>query len=262
MPEPSPALKLACTVVACEPLARDVYRMTLRCPELAAAIEPGQFFNLHVPGDPTHLLRLPFSWAVADRDAGTVEFAFAAVGEGTRRLAELPLGTQTDLLGPAGRGWRVDAACGRALLVAGGTGTVSLVPLAAALAAAGVACDFVEGQPTAEALVYEAEVEKTGASFRAATEDGTRGRAGDASDLSAELLAAGGYGAVYACGPEDMMAKVAAQAKEAGVPCQVSMERLMACGFGACTTCLVDTLDGRKGACKEGPVFDAERVLW
>ena len=59
-----------------------------------------------------------------------------------------------------------------------------------------------------------------------------------------------------------MMAGVAAQAAKAGVPCQVSMERLMGCGFGACTTCLVDTVEGRKGACMAGPVFDAEKVIW
>jgi dihydroorotate dehydrogenase electron transfer subunit len=59
-----------------------------------------------------------------------------------------------------------------------------------------------------------------------------------------------------------MMRAVAKLAAQAGVPCQVSMERLMGCGFGACTTCLVDTVDGRKGACKDGPVFDAERIVW
>lgn len=262
MPEPSPARTLACTVAARTQVAPDLFRMSLRCPELAASLEPGQFFNLRVPGDPTHLLRVPFSWARADREAGEVEFAFAVVGEGTRRLAELPLGTQTDLLGPAGKGWKAPEGCTRALFVAGGTGTVALVPMACALACAGVACDFVEGQPTAERMLFEEEVVDAGAAFMPVTEDGSRGFAGDAAQAAAGMLEDGAYDVVYVCGPEEMMAKVAAAAKAAGVPCQVSMERLMACGFGACTTCLVDTVEGRKGACKEGPVFDAEKVIW
>ncbi len=77
------------------------------------------------------------------------------------------------------------------------------------------------------------------------------------------LLAAGGYDAVYACGPEVMMAGVARLCREAGVACRVSMERMMCCGFGACGTCNVAMADGSyKSCCKDGPVFDAEEVAW
>ncbi len=49
---------------------------------------------------------------------------------------------------------------------------------------------------------------------------------------------------------------------EAGVRTQVSMERRMACGIGACLSCVVETKDGRKRACVDGPIFDAEDILW
>ena len=72
----------------------------------------------------------------------------------------------------------------------------------------------------------------------------------------------GEFDYVAACGPEPMMAKVATAAAKAGVPCEVSLERMMSCGFGACSTCAVETTSGMKGACMCGPVFNAEEVVW
>lgn len=262
MPEPSTALKLACSIALSEPLAPGMQRIRLHCPELAASIEPGQFFNLYVPGDPSQILRLPFSWSVKDEETGDVEFGVLVVGDGTRRLAQLPVGTACDLLGPAGHGWSVPEGAKRALLVGGGSGVVPLVPLAKMLGQMGVACDFVQGAPTAERVIYEDELAAAGATLCVSTDDGTRGTKGFATAVTADLFGRNTYDVVYACGPQPMMAGVAAQAREAGVACQVSMERLMGCGFGACTTCLVDTVEGRKGACMAGPVFDAEKVIW
>jgi dihydroorotate dehydrogenase electron transfer subunit len=67
---------------------------------------------------------------------------------------------------------------------------------------------------------------------------------------------------VCVCGPEVMSRAVAAQAAAAGVACRVSLERLMACGIGACLSCVVTTVDGRERACVDGPVFDADRIVW
>ena len=265
MPEPSTALKLDCTVSLNRPLAAGVQLMRLHCPELAESIEPGQFFDLHVPGDPTHMLRLPFSYSHADPESGEVEFAFRIRGEGTERLAGLPEGTATDLLGPAGKGWTVPEGVRKALLVSGGRGIVTLISLAEELSRRLVPFHLVQGASIAAGIVFTERAEElagSAAAVRPVTEDGSVGTRGLASEVACELIAGGGYDVVYACGPDDMMAAVAAACKAAGVPCQVSMERLMACGFGACTTCLVDTVEGRKGACKEGPVFDAEKVIW
>ena len=262
MPQPSPAHLLPCTVALNEPIAPSMYRMRLACPQLAEELEPGQFFNLYVPGDPSQLLRLPFSWAVANKEEGWVEFSYLIVGSGTRRMAGLPVGTECNLLGPAGHGWWIPEGAKRALVVGGGSGVVPVVPLAGMLVEAGVACDFVQGAPTAERVIYEPEITASGAAFYVSTDDGTRGVHGFSTQVVAELLKQNEYDVVYACGPTPMMRAVAAQAAEAGIACQVSMEKLMACGFGACTTCLVDTKSGRKGACMTGPVFDAEEVLW
>lgn len=262
MPTPSTARKLACEVALNEPCGTALQRMRLRCPELARTIQPGQFFNLRVPFDPTQMLRLPFSWSAASPEEGWVEFAFAVVGDGTARLAVLPVGTPCDLLGPAGHGWDAPKGAERALVVAGGTGIVPCLPLVRDLAVSGTAVDLALGAASADKLLYAEEAAALGARIAVATEDGSRGSLGTAADAAAALMRGSSYDAVFACGPEDMMRDVAALAREAGAPCQVSMERLMACGFGACTTCLVDTVEGRQGACMKGPVFDAGKVVW
>jgi dihydroorotate dehydrogenase electron transfer subunit len=76
------------------------------------------------------------------------------------------------------------------------------------------------------------------------------------------LLADERFDAVYTCGPEAMQRAVAAQARDAGVSCEVSLERLMACGVGVCLSCVVSTTSGLKRACVDGPVFDAAEVFY
>ena len=95
-----------------------------------------------------------------------------------------------------------------------------------------------------------------------ATDDGSAGTCGFVTTLTDGLIAADRPDVVYVCGPEPMQRIVAAQAAAAAVPCQVSLERLMACGVGACLSCVVSTVHGRKRACVDGPVFDAAEVLW
>lgn len=262
MPVPSTAYCYDFKILENEQLAPQMMRLRLECPELARSIEPGQFMNLRVPGDPSEILRLPFSWSRKDAQAGWVEFAYLVVGKGTERLAGLPVGTCSDLLGPAGHGWQVPEGAKRALVVGGGSGVVPVVPLVGALAQAGVACDFVQGAPTASRVIYEDQICAAGAEFFVSTDDGTRGTHGFTTVVAERLLGERDYDVVFSCGPTPMMRGIAALAKEHGVACQVSMEKLMACGFGVCTTCLVDTTSGRKGACMAGPVFDAAEVIW
>lgn len=262
MPEPSTAYCYDFKILENEQLAPQMMRLRLECPELALSIEPGQFMNLRVPGDPSEILRLPFSWSRKDAQAGWVEFAYLIVGKGTERLAGLPAGTESDLLGPAGHGWQVPSGAKRALVVGGGSGVVPVVPLTHALAQVGIACDFVQGVPTAARVIYEDEICSSGAELHVSTDDGTRGTHGFTTAVAERLLDERDYDVVYACGPQPMMRGIWKLAEAHDVACQVSMEKLMACGFGVCTTCLCDTVNGRKGACMAGPVFNAAEVIW
>lgn len=252
------------TVVTNERVADGLMRIVFSAPELAAALAPGQFVNVHVPGDASQILRIPLSFSHADAASGTVEIVYAVVGDGTRRLSEMAAGEASTAVGPCGSPWPAVEGAGRACVVAGGVGITPIVACARMLAASGVAFDAVVGAQTSGRLWGADALEGLGAGTVAVTtDDGTAGRRGFTTDALADLLAAGDYDVVYACGPEVMMAGVARLCREAGVACRVSMERMMCCGFGACGTCNVAMADGTyKSCCKDGPVFDAEEVAW
>jgi dihydroorotate dehydrogenase electron transfer subunit len=243
-----------------ERVAEGVGLLALRSPRIAATVAPGQFVHLRIADDADFVLRRPLS---VHRAAGeAIEVLYQVVGRGTRELALREQGAVMDAVGPIGNGWRVPAGAAHALLVAGGLGAAPLGMLAERLAADGVAVSVAQGAPTAGRLVARGLFERVARRVESATDDGTEGERGPVTALSARLLAQDRPDVVYACGPEAMSRTVAAQAAAAGVPCQVSLERLMACGIGACLSCVVTTSRGRKRACVDGPVFDAEEVCW
>lgn len=265
MPTPSPARLHDAAVVSNESIAEGIYSLVIHAPALAAALQPGQFVNIAVPGNAMSLLRIPLSFASADADAGTVEIWYAVVGDGTERLSQIEAGRVLSVLGPGGHGWTIPDGCRRALLVAGGIGVPPVLCLGRTLAAAGIPYTVCIGAATERTLVGEAEFQAAGAPrILVSTDDGSYGARGFCTDAAEKELAGGAeaYDYVATCGPEPMMAKVAAAAHAAGVPCEASLERMMSCGFGACATCAVETTGGMKGACMCGPVFNAEEVVW
>ena len=263
MATPSPARMHDFEVVSSEPIAKGIYRLVIKAPRLANMLVPGQFVNIAVPGNPMQPLRCPLSFQYADKEAGTVELWYAVVGDATRRMSEWTEGMKSDLLGPGGHGWSVPEAGSRMLLVAGGIGVPPVLCLARLLAERGVKFDVAMGSASYNTLVGVNEFKQLGAeSVHVCTDDGSCGYHGFCTDPAAALLGEHTYAGVATCGPEIMMKKVAHMAHEAGVPCEVSLERMMSCGFGACNTCNVETKDGMKGACTCGPIFDAEEVVW
>ena len=248
------------TVRANERVAEGVGLLVIEAPRTAAAIAPGQFVHLRIAERADFILRRPFSvYRAAD---GCLEILYQVVGRGTRVLAETPAGTVLDLIGPLGHGWRVPEEVSHALVVAGGLGAAPMGMLVEELARRGVATTLAHGAPSADRLLARDLFEATCRRTEVATDDGSVGLCGFVTELTDGLIAADRPDIVYVCGPELMQRIVAAQAAAAGVPCQVSLERLMACGVGACLSCVVTTVHGRKRACVDGPVFDAAEVVW
>ena len=127
--------------------------------------------------------------------------------------------------------------------------------------------DLIGGFKTKDIVILEEEMGKACTDLHICTDDGTYGRAGFCTPLVEEALAAAAaegapYDYVACCGPEPLMKIVAGMADAAGVFCEVSMERRMACGVGACLSCVVDTTAGKRRACVDGPVFCASEVVW
>ena len=265
-----------------ECVGKGLHVMTLFSPGIAASVEPGQFVHMKVPGMEDHILRRPFSVYARDAEAGTLDVLYQVVGFGTAHMAGLGAesaaaygrnGKPVWLIGPVGRGWRPPENARRALLVGGGVGAAPLFMLCEKLAGAGVRTDVVLGAQTAHALVCRARYESllAGAECcadnapRCATDDGSFGRAGFCTSLAKEALAQAAaedapYDYAAVCGPEPLMRIVAEQAGAAGVFCEVSLERRMACGVGACLSCVVDTTRGKRRACVDGPIFNAQEV--
>jgi len=249
------------TVIANDPVATGVGLIVLRAPRCASLVRPGQFVHLRVATGADIILRRPFSIhrAYADR----IEILYQILGTGTLRLAEKPVGDDTmDLVGPLGQGWRTPDTLSHALLVAGGLGAAPLGMLAERLAERGIAVTVAQGAPTAERLVARDLFERVARRVELATDDGSVGEQGFVTGPVSRLLAEESFDVVYACGPEPMQRAVASLVSTADAQCQVSLERLMACGIGACLSCVVSTTDGQKRACVDGPVFNAEEVVW
>lgn len=256
----TPALERV-AVIANEPVAPGVGLIALCAPRCAALVKPGQFVHLRIATGADIILRRPFSIHRAYDDR--IEILYQILGTGTLRLAEKAVGDESmDLIGPLGHGWHVPGGTAHALLVAGGLGAAPLGMLAEQLAEQGVAVTVAQGAPTAERLVARELFERVARRVEVATDDGTAGEQGFVTAPVARLLTGESFDVVYVCGPEAMQRAVASLVGESDSQCQVSLERLMACGIGACLSCVVSTRDGQKRACVDGPVFNAEEVVW
>jgi dihydroorotate dehydrogenase electron transfer subunit len=248
-----------------EDVAPGSHLMALEAPEIAASARPGQFLHVRVgPGyDP--LLRRPISILRADPAGGQVWMLVKVVGRGTELLAKMAPGTSLDLMGPLGRSFPEPPVAEPALLVAGGIGVAPLIFWADRLqmAFSHVRVVAIYGAATEAHLACWLDFAARADEFYAATEDGTAGEPGLATDVLRSLLPARPFGAVYACGPRAMLAAATAAARQAGVPCWVAMEQWMGCGIGACLGCVVPAAGGGYlRVCTDGPVFAAEALDW
>lgn len=247
-------------VLANNRVASGVGLLRLGMPRIAGTVRPGQFIHLRIGEHDDFILRRPFS--VHRAHDGIVEVLYQVLGQGTRALAGKRPGEVMDAIGPLGRGWEVPDAVSHALLVGGGLGAAPLGILAEDLARRGVAVSVAIGAPTAERLLALDLFDDNSRVLAVCTDDGSMGVKARVTVLADKLMQADKPDIVCCCGPEVMERGVVALAQAANVRCLVSLERLMGCGIGACLSCVVTTLDGRKRACVDGPVFDARDLAW
>lgn len=253
--------KLRCEVAAMEQLTNAAWSMTVRC-DAAQTAQAGQFVHLLPEGNFT--LRRPISICEIDRAAGTLRLVFEVRGKGTAALSELRAGDAVDMLAPLGHGFTLPDAASRVILIGGGIGTPPMLPPAQYFGKNAV---VITGFRNADAVILQEDFAKTGAKVILCTDDGSAGRAGLVTVPLMEEIAAEKPVLICACGPMPMLKATAALAKEQGIPCQVSLEERMGCGVGACLVCACRTV-GKNGGeeykhvCKDGPVFNAEEVLW
>jgi dihydroorotate dehydrogenase electron transfer subunit len=244
-------------------LTDTLFLLDIESSEIAKSLKPGQFIHVRIPGMDHHILRRPFSVYQVDRAQGTLSVLYQTVGEGTRHLAALPAPFSVDIIGPVGNCWQAPEDAQRILLVAGGVGAAPLYIFADQLVSAGKEVDVVLGAQSKEALVaretYEALL---GREPYCATDDGSWGYHGFCTGVVSELIESKRYDWVACCGPEPMMKTVAEITLGKHIPTAISLEKRMACGIGACLSCVVMTQSGYKRSCVDGPIFDAAEVVW
>ena len=246
-----------CDVISNEILCESVHAITVSCKSLAGIAHAGQFVSIKC-GD-ERLLRRPIS--ICRKDNDNLAFAFEVKGEGTRWLSLRKPGESLDVLGMLGNGFTMPE--GNIIVVGGGIGTPPL--LFAAQSSMGNVTAILGFRDNSKIILLN-EFESLCKSVYITTDDGSSGIHGTVALPLMELLDKGGYIAVLACGPRAMLKAVADICKQYNTSCQVSLEERMACGVGACVVCTCATL--RDGAmsmsriCKDGPVFDADEVLW
>lgn len=273
---PTKLQEVTCKVLSNDNVAPRLYVINLECGDVVRDIKPGQFLHLKVPNFENHILRRPFSIYATDNEKGTCEILYQVVGSGTDKMTTLSAGDSLSAIMPIGTAWSISPNAGKVLLVGGGVGAAPLYMLCEKLLEAGVSVDVILGAQTKKAHVtLDKYRDLLGYEPFCSTDDGSYGRAGFCTTLVEDALQNKldsesraseqteiPYDCVYVCGPPPLMKAVSQAAKEADVACQVSLERLMACGIGACLSCVVDTVYGKRRVCVNGPVFDAEDLIW
>ncbi len=229
--------------------------ITFSAPRIAETAEPGQFVMVYMPPEHKYMLPRPFSVHLADRNNGTVTLLFEVKGAGTDLMAGALVGSNWKIAGPMGKGFPTLPP--DALLVAGGIGIAPLAFLAASTELPRTL--LFGGRSAARLACLSEDLDLPNLTMLEVTEDGSRGREGLVTDYLPELLP--GAPALFACGPGAMLASIKELCKQTKVPAWFSMEEKMACGIGACVGCAVQTREGYKRVCSDGPVFAAEEVL-
>lgn len=213
---------------------------------------PGQFVNLAVEGK---FLRRPIS--VCGVDGDRISLLYDVVGEGTAEMARWQPGYEADVLAPLGNGFDISCSGDAPLLLGGGIGIAPLYQLSRDLIAAGVKPTVILGFNSAADAAWVEEFRLTGADVYVATVDGSMGTKGFVTDVPECRDPRHGY--FYACGPLPMLRALCSALP---IPGELSLEARMACGFGVCMCCSLETVDGAKRICKDGPVFRKEELIW
>lgn len=265
-------------VLSNQEMATKTWGIRIECPDIAASIRPGQFVMLKIPNRTDPLLGRPF--ALYDvvfnmhREPEAIDIVYLVVGKMTNMLTEMRVGEEIEIWGPLGNGFYDLGEQENVNLVAGGIGQTPFFAYAKQLLGkVGYASDTPKqtaqkvtlfyGVRSAEYLAGLEDFLSIGVKVKIATDDGSQGFNGRVTELLADEFPPG---PVVGCGPEPMLHALAKLCGDSERQCHVSLETPMACGFGACFSCVtkVKTESGwdYKRVCTEGPVFNAARLDW
>jgi dihydroorotate dehydrogenase electron transfer subunit len=235
-----------------------IYLLKVFSPELTSIIKPGQFLNIRVSERVYPLLRRPFS--VCDVQGDHLYLMFNIMGEGTSILAHKPIGSDLDILGPLGNGFKLDGNYETAVIVAGGLGAAPFPYVTRMLNGKKNILSFIGGRTKDDVITYNLK------NVKEASDDGSLGFKGNVVQLlenNLELLKSKRI-KIFACGPTVMLRALKDFCIKQNFECEASTECAMACGFGICQGCPIESTtesDKYLLVCKDGPVFNIKDVV-
>lgn len=222
---------------------------------------PGQFVNIEIKDTSEIFLRRPFSIFEVDYMQNTISLIVKILGRGSKKLTEIRKGESLSIIFPLGKGFTHPKEKDYILLIGGGSGVAPMLFLAKESGINQNNVSLLLGARTKEDHINVDNYLQYG-NFYFTTEDGSFGEKGFVTQHSVFQNNINNYDKIYACGPIAMMKAIAKEAKKANVFCEVSLENLMACGFGVCLCCIEPTVKGNLCVCTEGPVFNINDLKW
>jgi dihydroorotate dehydrogenase electron transfer subunit len=261
-----PAEESLCPVVAHDWVNAEYKHLVVDASPKALAVKPGQFFNLLCPSpDEGELwLRRPQSVYRIDKARGRVEFLYKCVGRGTHGLARLKRGEDLNMVGPLGVGFSIDPAWKHVVVLGRGVGLATLGPISQLAGEHGIGVTAILSARSAEFVMAGELFAQVGQVISVLDTDGTSS-VENVEAILARLIAQGRADAFYTCGSNRLLQLMKRVGKVHGIPGQVAMEQVMACGIGPCYVCVrTFEVDGRKElrrVCIEGPVFDLQEAV-
>ena len=260
------------------------WEMNLSCPEIAREAKPGQFVMVRIKNDMDAFLRRPFS--IHDiKEPSSFYLLYKVVGKRTEAMAGLKKGDNLDILGPLGNGFTINSDLELAVLVSGGIGAAPMLFLLRTLVKGRQSPEnlnkkniyFLTGAKTRAEILCINLAKSLGAQIFITTEDGSLGKKGMINQELEKLLEKTlkdkldkiekNKVSIFASGPNPLLREVSSIGEAFDVPCQISLEANMACGFGVCLGCAVKAKAGHIGfkykkVCADGPVFDSQGIIW
>jgi dihydroorotate dehydrogenase electron transfer subunit len=222
-------------------------------------LKPGQFVQVKVEGSAETFLRRPVSIHDVDYEKNIIKLLIQIAGKGTEKLSKLTTGEVLNIIYPLGNSFSLPVENSKILLIGGGCGVAPLLFLGKYLKSNGYNPDILLGFRNTNRIIEYDEYTAIGTVYLT-TEDGSKGEKGFVTDHI--VLKEHHYDHICCCGPSSMMKAVAGYCSERGITCEISLENLMACGFGVCLCCVVNTVSGNLCTCIDGPVFNIKDLKW
>jgi dihydroorotate dehydrogenase electron transfer subunit len=249
-------------------VAQNTFRISLKQPNISRYVHAGQFVNIKIPSSEI-LWRRPFSVHKTNSAQNTFDILFNAIGRGTAALSKMEIGQQLQVLGPLGKAFVYPENTKEIIIVAGGLGIAPFLLLLQDVADMDISKHLFYGVKTGSQACCVEEIHKLGAHLHLVTEDGSSGQKGLVTEFFEKYLLslpATDNRMVYTCGPQPMLVEAQKLAKRFGLKGQLSVENMMACGFGVCMGCPVKMARPTESktyylVCTDGPVFDLDEVI-